>query len=216
MSKRFLGLFILAGLMLPVAAKADSVQPAWDFSTVTAQGTSGTSYALGVLFTPTVNVWVDYLGYYDPVNVDGVSQPSLMTQSHSVALYDVTTGGTSLAVTTVTNASTLSGHFLYNSIGPVELLAGDTYELVGVTNTVDDYTYYSLVNGYTLNAPIDITGYNENVATFAGYDGTATAGDIQYFGPDMGGYDTPEPNSLLLLGSGLAGLAGLIKRKLMA
>jgi hypothetical protein len=30
------------------------------------------------------------------------------------------------------------------------------------------------------------------------------------------GYETPEPSSFLLLGSGLAGLAGLLKRKLAA
>ena len=214
MIKKISGLFILAALLLPVAAKADNID-AWDFKSVTAQGSNGKSYAYGVLFTPTQNIYVDELGYYDPVG-GGVSQPSLMTQSHSVSLYAVTTPAPSswLATTFVTSASTLSGHFLYNAITPVELLAGDKYELVGVSNTADDYTYFSLVSGYTLNAPIDITGYNYNTGLFAGYDGTSNA-SIQYFGPDMG-FETPEPSSLLLLGSGLARLAGLIKRKLMA
>jgi hypothetical protein len=108
----------------------------------------------------------------------------------------------------------LEGHFIYNSIGAVELFAGDKYELVGVTNTSDYYSFYGMVSGYTLNAPITITGYTHNAATAPLYNATANWSS-QGFGPDMG-FETPEPSSLLLLGSGLAGLAGLLKRKLSA
>src|ERR1035438_5407867 len=156
MSKRYLGLLILTGLLLPVAAKADT--EAWDFTTVTGQGNGGTSYALGTLFTPTVNIVVDSLGYYDATNVDSTSQPSLMTQSHRVSLFDVTTGGTLVANTTVTNAGTLVGHFIYESVGPVELFSNDEYELVGVTNTTDFYTNAANVSGFTLSADIVLDG----------------------------------------------------------
>jgi hypothetical protein len=216
MSKKISGLFILVGLLLlPVAAKADST--AWDFTSVTAQGTGGTSYAFGVLFTANQSIVVDELGYFNPMSATG---QSLMTQTHSVALYNVTTGGIKLDSTTVTNASTPSGNFLYNAVTPVTLIAGDQYELVGVTNTADFYTYSSSVNGinvsgFAISAPITVTGDNENPGTFAGYSPVSNRTD-QYFGPDMGYNVTPEPSTLLLLGSGLAGLAGLIKRKLMA
>jgi hypothetical protein len=140
-----------------------------------------------------------------------------MTDSHSVSLYQVTNPAPSswLATTFITSASTLSGNFLYNAITPVELFAGDTYELVGVSGTIDDLTYTTLVNGFNISAPITITGENENLGNFAGYDPTSNS-STQYFGADMGYSPVPEPTSFLLLGTGLAGLAGLIKRKLMA
>jgi hypothetical protein len=208
MSKRIFGLFIIAGLLMPVMAKADSA--AWEFTTAGPQLNQG-NYTFGIVFTANQNIIVDALGYYDPKNVDGVS---IMAGSHPVGLYDVTTGGTLLASTTVTSSSGVFQHFAYNAITPIELLSGDTYVLEGVAGTVDDYTYN--VTGFNVSAPITIQGNNFQLNTGLNYD-ASTSSSTDIFGPDMGGYDaTPEPSSLLLLGSGLAGLAGLIKRKLTA
>jgi len=212
MIKKTYGLFILAGLvLLPVAANASSASPAWGFTSVSNEGHSGTSYAFGDLFTPTQNIIVDDLGYYNPAT-DGPA----MSQTHSVALYQVTGGPIGLGSTTVTSSSTAVGDFLYNAITPVALLAGTEYELVGVSNTTDNFTFLSLVSGFSVAAPITLNGNNVNPATFAGYDGAATQGDTQYFGPDFEYTLTPEPTSFVLLGSGLVGLAGLIRRKLKA
>jgi hypothetical protein len=207
MIKKIFGLFILVGLLLPVVANASTVNPAFEF---TSNNTlTGTNYTFGVVFKPTANIWVDYLGYYDPPGGMGAT-------SHQVAIFN--SGGTDLTgIQTITSSSTYStAHFLYNTITPIELLAGDTYVLDGFTSTIN---YGSVSNaqigadGFTKYAPITILGDNDVHASFA-YTGTATPFTTNYFGADFGYSETPEPSTLLLLGSGLAGLAGLIKRKL--
>lgn len=64
MNKRIFGFLFLMGLMLPVAANADAINPAFEF-TSNSQST-GTDYSFGVVFTPSTNIYVNYVGYYDP------------------------------------------------------------------------------------------------------------------------------------------------------
>jgi hypothetical protein len=108
----------------------------------------------------------------------------------------------------------LSDHFLYNAVSPVTLLAGDYYVIEGVSGTVDDYTYG--VTGFSTDLPITVLGGNNQLNTGLNYDSSIDTTDPLAFGPDFAGSPVPEPSSLLLLGSGLAGLAGMIKRKLTA
>jgi hypothetical protein len=201
MSKKIFGLLALTALLLPVAAKADAISPAWEFNyPAISQNTNG-DHTLGLVFTVTQNIEVGFLGYYDPAGG--------MIDSHEVGLYN--SSGTLLASTDVTSASAYSSaNFLYNAITPIELIAGQTYVIEGVSGA--DY-YTNNVTGFTLNEPLTLLGTTIGGATMT-YNGITPATGNDYFGADFGA--VPEPGSLLLLGSGLLGLAGMLRRKLLA
>jgi hypothetical protein len=50
----------------------------------------------------------------------------------------------------------------------------------------------------------------------ANFDNGNDWGVFQRFSSGVDGYDTPEPSSLLMLGSGVAGMGGLLRRRLLA
>jgi hypothetical protein len=210
MKCRFSGLLLLAGLLLPAVALADStVLPAWEFSTVGNTLNNATGYSLGEVFTVNQNITVDYLGYF-------YDSSAGMSESHQVSLYDA--DGHPLASTTITNASLpdSADHFLFNYIKPITLIAGETYVIDGASGVADLYTWND--QGFTVYAPITLLGDNwsgngGSTAVFTG-DTPANGASDGFGGADFG--TTPEPSSFLLLGSGLAGLAGLLKRKLRA
>jgi hypothetical protein len=173
---------------------------------------NGDGYSLGEVFVPTQNMNVDFLGYY--TNGGGASG---LTEDHSVSLYDAS--GNLLATTTVdSSAAYFTTHFVYNSISTVELLAGQTYVIDGASGLTDPYAYDD--TGFHVYAPINLLGDNWVVGNNSDFTGTTVIGDVTdgYWGPDFG-YNTsvtPEPSSLWLLGSGLASLAGMLRRKLRA
>jgi hypothetical protein len=218
MNKKIYGLFVLAALLQPVAAKADF--EAWDFTYVTSNSTL-VDYNLGVVFTPSVNIIIDELGYYN----------SDLGSSNAVALYTSTGGLLTSANVASYLGSTVRGNFLYTAITPIELFAGQTYVLDGFTSGLNSAgTAGTTLTGvipagnvgadvFVVNAPITILGDNTAANGGLAFTGIGNLTSTNYFGADMDGSDAPpvpEPTSFLLLGTGLVGLAGMIKRKMMA
>jgi hypothetical protein len=205
---------LLAGLMLPAAALADD--PAWDFTSPAANSfNNGNGYSLGEVFTVNQNINVDFLGYYA---VGG--NPSTLTENHAVAIYDAS--GNLVTSSIVNSASGFTDdfqNFAFSSISTVELFAGQTYVIDGASGFVDPYAFDD--NGFSVSAPISLLGDNWTFGSNDSFTGTTMIGDVSdgYWGPNFGyaaAAPTPEPSSLLLLGSGLVGFAGMLRRKLKA
>jgi hypothetical protein len=129
--------------------------------------------------------------------------------------------GTAVSVTTGADLGAYpngGGYELYQesfSLSGLSLAAGTYYlQLQNAVTSQNQDTYWDVSNGLS-DAAINGNGYSAfDLNGYGGYSGTNSE-TFQI----MGNADTsatPEPSSFLLLGSGLAGLAGVIKRRLKA
>ncbi len=198
---------LVAALLLAVpfsaAAKADTA--GIDFLSPGSPMNNGLGFSLGYAFTANTSITVTALGYFD----DGG-----LKETHTVGLYN--SNGGLLAWTTVNGTGLQQGFFNYNAVGPVTLTAGDGYEVMGTSGLLDGYTFGTA--GFTV-AP-EIT-YQRDV--FASDDVLQFSTRSENLEADAGGAFfganfltssavTPEPGSLLLMGTGLTCVAGLRRR----
>jgi hypothetical protein len=213
MKKISIATLALAGaLAIAPAAFADTT--AWDFSSVGSTLNNGNGYSLGEVFTVNTTINVDFLGYYAAGGAG-----SVLTENHGVALYSST--GALLASTTINSSSTWTDfeNFAFNPISTITLYAGQTYVIDGASGVVDPYVWNDA--GFTVYAPITLQGDNWTEGNGDSFTGTSVIGDVTdgYWGPNFGfsaATATPEPSSLMLLGTGLVGFAGMLRRKLKA
>jgi Domain of unknown function (DUF4082)/PEP-CTERM motif len=177
-----------------------------DASTMTAIGFSSTidlgnsnnfNFDLGYTFQTNQAIEVTSLGFYDsPANVT--------TNSEVVSLYN--SDDQLIASTTVTNSDTLSNEFLFNSIIPISLAAGQEYSILTTTN----FNYYSgasLASNLTVASAITLGGGLEGVG-----EGSGTSA---YLGPNFqfSPASVPEPSSLVLSGTGVLLIVGYRRRR---
>jgi hypothetical protein len=205
MNSKFLVVLVGLTLLLSASAFAGTSTPvyenvAWEFTSV-GNSANFDNFTFGEVFAPTQNMTVDILGYFGTVGG--------FTSDHPVGIFDA--NGNLLVSTVINNSSSLfSNHFVFNGVTPTALFAGQTYIIEGVSGT-DPYAWNN--PGFKVNVPITILGNNwvpENGLTF---NGLGLINDVNdgYWGADFG---IPEPGSLAIVGSSLAILGGLLRRKI--
>ncbi len=195
--KVFLALGCLSvALALPAALRADSCTGSGNLVTNCSFGTGDLT---GWNFTAAGSGTDFYIGVGSGYNGDNSANFGAVSDE-----YDTI----SQTLTTVSGQTYTLTFWLSNEYGDNTGVSTDFQALWNGTSLLEQYTTSGLIE-YTYI----VTGTGSDTLTFEGYNGPSW-----YLLSDVSVSNTspiPEPSSLLLLGSGLAVLAGLMRRRFM-
>ena len=209
---RFPLLALVAGIIMAIPASASDL--AWTVTNPDSWGSSSNMGNFADVFTVNSNETLNAIGIpVPPVDGYGGGYSTYV----NVGLFD--SSNNELVDNIVLNPFniTQSGGYFWVTTAPIALSAGQTYTVV-VYNNGSNPAY-----GYSTTAPFTTSGW----ATFdsseflAGSPGgvvnptSDNTKDNNFFDIGMEGSSStvPEPESLLLLGSGLIGMAGFLRFK---
>lgn len=191
-------LALLALLAIPLIARADLSPIA--FSGYFANN-NGNNQTLGYEFTPTANITVTALSYFDDAG-DG------LLGVHNVGLW--TSAGTQLASAIIPAAvvAPIQDGFRYMTLTtPITLAAGQSYFVGGTSGGASIDPYAQAATGVTLGPSITYVASASmadgigNPLTFPGTTGSTTPG-AGFYGGSFLYTAVPEPSSFALLGIG--------------
>jgi hypothetical protein len=207
MRKFVLGVLLVALCgALPLLA---APQPGIVFANLTGESLANGPFTLGWQFDLSQSITVTALGAFDD-SQDGLAE------SHDVGIWN--SAGNLMGMTTVSAGTVdpLVNQFRYSSVSFT--LGPGTYEIGALwLDGADNNTFQGDVTSFTTGTGVSFI-QNSYIAGGTLTDPTNTVdNEAAFFGPNFlynTNNSTPEPGTLVLLGSGLLGAVGVIRRKL--